>query len=211
MFIRFDKSNSFDLIGIYSFNLGRFSHYNMGLSFLKEFSRRSPDNPSLEVDCPALVDHYVEYSRGETFNGIKLNDIYSYEFDAGADDNAPEHQTWTQSDKSILRYYGSFRFNGENPEAEVADTASIWDKMSNLFYTTATMGGTWLSQRGFEGKEMYYFDESSGRFVKKGKDNTYKLTTDYMSTFDNAMSIKNAVSYYITAMGLGMVDSLGKN
>lgn len=211
MFIRFDKSNSFDLIGIYSFNLGRFSHYNMGLSFLKEFSRRSPDNPSLEVDCPALVDHYVEYNRSETFNGIKLNDIYSYEFDAGADDNAPEHQTWTQSDKSILRYYGSFRFNGENPESEVANTAAIWDKMSNLFYTTATMGGTWLSQHGFEGKDMYYFDENSGQFVKKGKDNTYKLTTDYMSTFDNAMSIKNAVSYYIAAMGLGMVDSLGKN
>lgn len=214
LFIRFDKSNSFDLIGIYSFNLGRFSYYNMGLSFLKEYSRRAPDNPSLEVDCPALVDHYVEYGRNEIFNGIKLSDIYSYEFDAGADDNDPEHQTWTQSDKTILRHYGSFRFNGENPEESVSNSAPIWDKMSNLFYKTATMGsstGGWLSQHGLEGKQMYYFDEKANKYVLKGSDNRYVTTSDNMANFNDTMSIRNAVSYYTIVMGLGMVDSLGKN
>ena len=212
VFIRFDKSNSYDLIGIYSFNLGRFSYFNMGMSFLKEYSRRAPDNPSVDVDCPALVDHYVEYGRNENFNGLKLNEIYSYEFDAGADDNAEEHQTWTQSDKTLLQYYGSFRFNGENPEVSVSETAPIWDSMSNnLFNVTATMGGDWLSQNGFGSKEMYFYNKDTGKIEKKGSDMWYPMTQDNMATFNDVLSIKNAVSYYIIAMGLGMIDSLGKN
>lgn len=210
VFIHFANSNSYDLIGIYSFNLGRYSYFNMGLSFLKEFSRRSPDNPSLEVGCPALVDHYVEYGRNESFNGIDLNGIYSYEFDATGDENFAEYPTWSQGDKTVIQHYGNFKFNGENPEISVASTSSIWDKLSDrLFKITATMGGTWLTLHNFGEKEIYRYNSATSKYESTG--NRYAMTEDYMSTFDERLSIKNAVSYYVIAIALGMIDSLGKN
>lgn len=212
VFIRFDGSNQYDLIGIYSFNLGRASYFNMGMSFLKEFSRRAIDNPSMEVDCPALVDHYVEYGRNEAFNGIKLNEIYSYEFGAHADDNDEKHQTWTQSDKSVLQFYGSFRFNGANPSVNVGDNDAIWDALSqNLFENTAVIAGADLNGWGFGTKQKYYYPNGAEQLVLKTPVDSYTSDDSKMSALVQHISWQNAVAYYVIAIALGMIDSLGKN
>lgn len=209
--IRFADSSNYELIGIYSFNLGRYSYYNMGLKFLKEFSRRSEGNANGTL--PAIIDHYVEYGKNEPFgnDGIKTSDVFSYEFGAQADDNDPAHQTWTQDDIAILKFYGSFRFNGaaEEEDSDAQDGAPIWNKLSALFGVTATMGtANGLGAIGFEGKEKYTSDGS--KLVPKGG-NRYQLTADEMETFNSHMSINNAVGYFMVASALGMTDSLGKN
>lgn len=206
--IKFSDKNDYDLIGMYSFNLGRYSYYNMGMSFLKSFSRRSVSENPIESSCPSLVDYYEEYPRNERFggdNGILPNEIFSYEFGASADDNTLEHQTWTQSDISILKYYGDFNFNGEQIGEEVSDT--VWKSLSTLFDVTATMTGEQLPEWQLTGKYKYVYQ--NGEFVKTN--NKYSTTTAYMPDFNNYISVNNAVAYFIIAMSFGMIDSLGKN
>jgi hypothetical protein len=206
--IKFSDKNDYEFIGIYSFNLGRYSYYNMGLSFLKAFSRREISENPIEVSCPALVDYYEEYARTEPFggeSGIYPNQIFSYEFGANADDNSPEHQTWTQSDVSILKHYGEFNFNGVQIGEEV--TEDIWLALSNLFYITATMSGEQMQGWGLEGKYKYTYQNST--FVKTNM--RYEITYDNMSSFNDYISVTNAVAYFVIAMAFGMIDSLGKN
>ena len=211
MLIKFADSNNFELIGIYSFNLGRYSYFNMGMKFLKEFSRRSENNPKGTI--PALIDHYVEYGKNEPFgdHGIITNNVYSYEFGATADDNNIEHQTWTQDDVEIMKFYGKFRFYGPGEEEDInaPDGAEIWTKLSNLFGITATMGtATGLGSIGFEGKQRFTSD--GDKLIPRGG-NRYTLTDNGMETFNDHMSITNAVGYFVVASALGMTDSLGKN
>lgn len=206
--IKFSDKNDYDLIGMYSFNLGRYSYYNMGMSFLKSFSRRSVSENPIESSCPSLVDYYEEYPRNERFggdNGILPNEIFSYEFGASADDNTLEHQTWTQSDISILKHYGDFNFNGEQIGEDVSD--AVWKSLSTLFDVTATMTGEQLPEWQLTGKYKYVYQ--NGEFVKTN--NKYSTTTAYMPDFNNYISVNNAVAYFIIAMSFGMIDSLGKN
>lgn len=214
--IQFQNASDYELIGIYSFNLGRYSYYNMGLSFLKAFSRRDiSENPG-EVHCPALVDYYEEYARNEKFgagNGVMPNEIFSYEFDASADDNNIEHQAWTQSDKTVLQYYGNFNFNGSNIGAEAPDY--IWNKLSELFEITATMKVS--PSELFGGKYKYEVitkvtpESTIYEFKRKENEAPYEVTTDNLADFNKYMSVKNAAAYFIIASAFGMIDSLGKN
>ena len=210
LFIRFAQATNFELIGIYSFNMGRFSYYNMGLSFLKSFSRRIPGAPDTEIGCPALIDYYEEYQRNEQFGNIMPNQIFSYEFGQDADQNNIAYPTWSQADKTILKLYGSFVFNGENPTQDVSE--AIWDKLSGLFEVTAKMSSVGLASRGFEPKKIYRYDSSrpeGQQYVEIGQ---YPGDSDSMSTFNEQnMNVDNAVSYFIVANAFGMVDSLGKN
>ena len=160
------------------------------------------------MSCPALVDYYEEYARTEPFggeSGIYPNQIFSYEFGANADDNSPEHQTWTQSDVSILKHYGEFNFNGVQIGEEV--TEDIWLALSNLFYITATMSGEQMQEWNLEGKYKYTYQNST--FVKTNM--LYETTSDNMNSFNDYISVNNAVAYFVIAMAFGMIDSLGKN
>ena len=206
--IKFSDKNDYDLVGVYSFNLGRYSYFNMGLSFLKAFSRRRVAENPLEESCPALVDYYEEYSRNERFGGdggVLPNQIFSYEFGASADDNTLEHQTWTQADISVLKHYGDFNFNGE----QIGENApeSMWKALSSLFNITATMYGKDLSSWDLTGKYVYTYQ--NGAFLKTN--NRYPETADNMSVFNDYISVNNAVAYFIIASAFGMIDSLGKN
>lgn len=207
LLIRFaDSTQGYELIGIYSFNLGRYSYYNMGLKFLKEYARN-------EV-LPALVDHYIEYGKDEGFgdDGIKASEIFSYEFNANADDNDPNHQTWTQDHPSVLQFYGDFNYNGagQDPRDSVGTNDPIWSKLQNLFNRTATMGGNTssLNSLGFGGKERYI---SNGKVLVPAGGNPYNASENAMQNFDALFSINNAVAYFVITSAFGMVDSLGKN
>lgn len=209
LLMRFDGEQKTELVGIYSFNLGRYSYYNMGLRFLKAFSRRDRTEPSVNVVCPALIDHYEEYGLNESFgegsDAIPLNGIFSYEFGANADDNSNEHPTWSQADISVLKHYGDFNFNGssEDPSQKVGEQAPIWAKLSGLFTETANM-----ELALYPGKDKYIVVD--GVYVPAGG-NPYGQGDTPMSTFENHMSIGNAVAYFMTATAFGMIDSLGKN
>ena len=64
-------------MGIYSFNLGRYSYYNMGMKFLKSFSRRTGSgSSSTKVACPKIINYYEEMENLGTVSG---DNVYSFE------------------------------------------------------------------------------------------------------------------------------------
>lgn len=200
LMINFAGETSPEMLGIYSFNLGRYSYYNMGLSFFKSFSRRTKNEQEEWVDnpTPALIDNYEFYERTEEYENIKLDEVFSYEFGSDADDNTSEHNTWSQDDLSILKHIGSFKFNGVSGD-DSQPTDKIWNTLKRLFFATARMPLA---------SEQYIFDGTS--YVKTGASYTADLNTA-QELLMKRLSIKNAISYYVIANAFGMVDSLGKN
>ncbi len=208
LLIKFSDKNDYDLVGMYSFNLGRYSYYNMGMSFLKAFSRRDFSENNAEVSCPALIDYYEEYTRNERFggdNGVLPNEIFSYEFGASADDNTKEHQTWTQSDITILQHYGDFNFNGLQIGEEVPD--STWEALSSLFNITASMSGKDLKSWNLTNKYKYRYE--NGEFIRLNQ--RYPEDEANLASFNDYISVNNAAAYFVIATAFGMIDSLGKN
>ena len=123
VFARFADEEGYDgsdvLLGIYSFNLGRYSHYNLGMRFLKAFTRRSGSAWSDE-GAPALISKYEIWDQDEPItyqNGsssFKPKDVYSYEFDATADKNDDVHPTWSQEDPRVYHQTRLFGVNYRN-------------------------------------------------------------------------------------------------
>lgn len=201
LMITFGNETKPEMLGVYSFNLGRYSYYNMGLSFFKSFSRRIYNEITTEwedVSAPALINHYDFYERTEVYEGINLDEVFSFEFGSDADENNIEYNTWSQDDLSILKHIGSFRFNGINGDDSIpADKA--WLALQRLFYATARMPMV---------SNIYTYNGTA--YVTKGESYTEDLNV--ASEFlVKRLSIKNAVAYYVIANAFGMVDSLGKN
>jgi hypothetical protein len=201
LMITFANETSPEMLGIYSFNLGRYSYYNMGLSFFKSFSRRTKNELNgewVENNAPAVIRNYEYYQRNENFEGINLNEIFSFEFGSDADENNIKYNTWSQDNLSILKHIGKFRFNGVNgDDSDPSD--KIWSTLQRLFYATARM------------------PQASGQYTYNGNSYTY-TGQDYTADLNMAseylvkrLSIKNAIAYFIIANAFGMVDSLGKN
>lgn len=201
LMITFGGETNPEMLGIYSFNLGRYSYYNMGLNFFKSFSRRTfneLNNEWEEQSAPALVNHYDFYKSNETIGGINLNEIFSFEFGSDADDNTEEHNLWSQDDVSVLKHIGEFKYNGLNMD-DSQPTEPIWETLKRIFYATARMPDKKTNQYIFNGvyidtKEQYIPDlnMSSELLIKR-------------------LSIKNTMAYFVIANAFGMVDSLGKN
>lgn len=187
------SQKGYQIMGIYSFNLGRYSYYNMGMKFLKEYAR--------PLSTPALIDYYQEEA---TIGNINASDVYSYEFNAYADDNSSEHLTWSQDDISILQHYGEFKYKG-------TETDAIWNKLKELFSVTAVLPvgdfeGNVPQSNPFNMKYKYTYNEG---FIPSATQ--YIADSNQMITFVQKLNVNNAAAYYIVAMAMGMVDSLGKN
>lgn len=209
--VRFAGETSPTFLGIYSFNLGRFSYYNMGLNFLKSYSRRKK-NAQGEYDdeiAPALVDAYVPYNRNETIkynngqNEIKLSDVHSFEFGSDADDNTSEHATWSQDNLTILEHLGEFKYYGgaDDHSSQPPSGSDPWLKLQELFAQTARIPEPTTSK-------IYTYDSASKQYSTNGE--VYAETNE-VETFVDKLSIKNAYGYFVICMAFGMVDSLGKN
>ena len=214
LIMTFAGESSPTLLGIYSFNLGRYSYFNMGFNFLKSFSRRKSVNNYEDEGTPALIDTYEPYEQGETikYDGgqIDLSNVYSFEFGSDADDNGKEHPTWSQDDVTIIKHLGEFKYNGaviphnSQPPTPASETEpSPWNSLHRLFAQTARLP---ISSEVYS---IYQYDTTSG-FVKRN-DATYTNNTTTVEDFVNKLSIKNAYGYFVIAMAFGMVDSLGKN
>ena len=209
--MRFAGESAPTFLGIYSFNLGRYSYFNMGLNFLKSYSRRKK-NAAGEYDdeiAPAIVDAYVPYDRTETIkynngqNQIKLSDVYSFEFGSDADDNTEEHATWSQDNLTVIEHLGEFKYNGgaDDHSSQPPSGTDPWLKLQALFAQTARIPSPTTSK-------IYTYDVSTKAFVTNGE--VYAETNE-VETFVERLSIKNAYGYFVITMAFGMVDSLGKN
>lgn len=212
LLIKFDGTDTQEMLGIYSFNLGRNAYYNMGFKFFKSFSRRIKDTAGIyqETPCPAFITTYETYKDNENFGTINQKQIYSYEFSENAnlivkDDGTlqPTALFW-QDDLSILQHVGEFRYNGANGDnSDVSDNA-IWQRLQLLFTDLASMTG--------EAVDKYRWNTQSKNYEKTGA--TYPAQQSWSALADdltNRLSIRNAYSYFVICVAFGLVDSLGKN
>ena len=209
-------STPYKFIGIYSFNLGRYSYYNMGMKFLDSFSRL--DENRNDVGCPAVIKYYKEKN---TLGSIRDNEIYSFEFDNDANENNHNLPMWSQSNTSITYSLGEFKY----PEG-IVESDSIWNGgLKNLFEQTSK----WLIDN-YYGDTPTYIDPSGEtqntfypiypyKVTGSGSDKQYERTSDNPITQNNdgydelrgAIDIPTAARYFMIANAFGMTDSLGKN
>ena len=211
LMVTFQGNTQPTMLGIYSFNLGRYSYFNMGLKFFKYFSRRRYNVISQEYEqyaAPALIDYYDYYTTTETIKdnknhskSINMNEIFSFEFGSDADDNTEAHNTWSQDDLSVIRRIGEFKFNGVNGnDTQPATNENVWKALQRVFYASAIM------------------PPSSDKYIVDSAGNFNKTNSSYASDLNVAselltqrLSIKNCIAYFIISNAFGMVDSLGKN
>lgn len=205
-------------LGIYSFNLGRYSHYNLGLKFLKSYS--TEDNSGKEFNTPCVVTSYEEHPitanvpvDGDNYTRIyygttdyfHLNDVYSYEFSEAGDMNDVKHPSWSQSDKSVIKHIGDFNFNGSTESGTDTAPESAWDSLKKLFDVTDA-----LCYYNYNIKDKYIWNGTS--YISSGEkpvpsDNTEQLCI----RLNEHLSFNNTSVYFTICVALGLTDSLGKN
>ena len=212
LLIKFDGTDTQEMLGIYSFNLGRNAYFNMGFKFFKSFSRRIKDSSGVyqENPVPAFITTYETYKENEKFGTIDQRQIYSYEFSENAnlivkDDGTiqPTALFW-QDDLSILKHVGEFRYNGANGDnSDVSDNA-VWQRLQLLFTDLASMTG--------EAVDKYRWNENTKGYEPTGGE--YAAQQSWSALADdltNRLNIRNAYSYFVVCVAFGLVDSLGKN
>lgn len=200
MFIKFSDKSSFTFLGIYSFNLGRYSYYNMGMKFLKGYSRR---DGTVKVACPKVINYYEEMP---TLGNISAADVFSFEMGNAGNLKIKDYPVWSQYDRTVVQSYGSFRYLG-SPDAE--NTA--WTNLCALFEAIAKFEITAYNKTLYPAYQgiKYYTIDATGHYQTTG--NEIEQTNEYNTQIVNRLSIENAVAYFIVANAFGMTDSLGKN
>lgn len=211
LLIKFDQTDIQEFIGIYSFNLGRGSYYNMGFKFFKSFTTKIKGSDGTYIDngCPAFVTDYKIYEPGENFGSIVQSQIYSYEFGENAnlieegDQKLPLALFW-QDDISIIKKVGEFKYNGQTGDDSSVTDNNIWERLQLLFSDLAKMTSVQV--------DKYRWDDSSKKYIKTG--GVYNAETSWSTLADdlnNRLSLRNAYSYFMICVAFGLVDSLGKN
>ena len=212
LLIQFDGESTQTLLGIYSFNLGRNSFYNMGFKFLKSYTTRqvSSDGQVTENSLPAFITSYKAYAQTELFGDIDQRQIYSYEFSENAntiegDGTSQPTALFWQDDLTILKHVGEFRYNGALWDAVNVTDDNIWRSLQTLF--------TPLAQMTVSDIPKYIWNTAQSTYSKV-EGEVYPGTTNWSTMADelsDRLCLRNAYSYFLICTVFGLVDSLGKN
>ena len=211
LLIRFAGESTDSMLGIYSFNLGRNSFYNMGFKFFKSFTTKYDDGGIIaDMGLPAFINKYETYRIDEPFGNIDQRKIYSYEFSENAntiESNGTIQPTalFWQDDLSIIKHVGEFRYNGASGTAANVTDDNIWEKLQLLFSCLARMTNSEVPRYAWDGDKKTYY-KLSGQ--------VYPAVNNWSSDADLLglrLSLKNAYSYFMISIAFGLVDSLGKN
>lgn len=205
LFIKFSGNNSYTFLGIYSFNLGRYSYYNMGMKFLRGFSRRNGVGPgSTKVSCPKIINYYEEM---DNLGSVNSNNVYSFELGNAGNGKIAAYPVWSQYRPSVIKTYGDFKYPN-------AVTDEIWNKLCALFESIAKFRITSYNGDLYNNyDDIKLYEIVDGQYVTDGsiipQQNESSAQID--SREGGYLNIKNAVGYFIIANAFGMTDSLGKN
>ena len=211
LLIQFDGTSTQEMLGIYSFNLGRAAYYNMGMKFLKNFTTKIKNVTGEYVDqpLPAFITKYEAYKVNENFGSINQQQIYSYEFGDNANiietpEGIQHTALFMQDDLTVLQHVGEFKYNGATQDATSVTDNNIWQRLQLLFTTLAGMTGEEISK--------YRWNTITKGYEKTGA--TYPAQQSWSALADDLtlrLSIRNAYSYFMICVVFGLVDSLGKN
>ena len=200
MFIKFSDKSSYTFLGIYSFNLGRYSYYNMGMKFLKGYSRR---DGATKVACPKIINYYEEMP---TLGNISASDVFSFEMGNAGNLKISDYPVWSQYDRTVVQSYGSFRYLG-SPESE----GTAWTNLCALFEAIARFRITSYNGDLYPAYDniKYYTIDAAGHYQTTGE--VIGQDNESNTQIVERLSIENAAAYFIVANAFGMTDSLGKN
>ena len=200
MFIKFSDKSSYTFLGIYSFNLGRYSYYNMGMKFLKGYSRR---DGATKVACPKIINYYEEMP---TLGNISASDVFSFEMGNAGNLKIADYPVWSQYDRTVVQSYGSFRYLG-SPESE----GTAWTNLCALFEAIARFRITSYNGDLYPAYDniKYYTIDAAGHYQTTGE--VIGQDNESNTQIVERLSIENAAAYFIVANAFGMTDSLGKN
>lgn len=212
LLVKFDGTDTQEMLGIYSFNLGRNAYYNMGFKFFKSFSTKikSHEGNLVNNPLPAFITSYEEYKQNEMYGNIRPSEIYSYEFSENANTIEKEDGTkqytalFWQDDVSIIQHVGEFRYNGGTGDNSNVSDNTVWERLQLLFSDLARMTDQEIIK--------YRWDNNSKNYI--ATDETYSAQQSWSSLADslqNRLNIRNAYSYFVICTAFGLVDSLGKN
>ena len=211
LLIQFDGTSTQEMLGIYSFNLGRAAYYNMGMKFLKNYTTKIKNVTGEYIDqpLPAFITKYEAYKINEKYGNIDQQQIYSYEFGDNANiietiDGIQHTALFMQDDLTVLQHVGEFKYNGATQDATSVTDNNIWTRLQLLFTTTAGMTG--------EEIDKYRWNTINKGYEKTGA--TYPAQQSWSALADDLtlrLSIRNAYSYFMICVVFGLVDSLGKN
>ena len=188
-FFKFGDQTEPTFLGIYNFNLGRGSSYNMGFKVLSNYE--------LEYDkAPSLVKTYTELVN--PYNG----GVFSFEFNTNSPTDLVAFQ---QPDRSIVDHIVDQRYPAKGDPSEQAG----WNRLYGMFNTFSRM------YSGVNSPKKWIYN--NGQFVETN-DTVGARITPSMEYFPRVTDNKegfvfwpNACRYFCAAMAFGMVDSLGKN
>lgn len=211
LLIQFDGTSTQEMLGIYSFNLGRAAYYNMGMKFLKNYTTKIKNVAGEYIDqpLPAFITKYEAYKVNENFGSINQQQIYSYEFGDNANiiettDGIQPTALFMQDDLTVLQHVGEFKFNGATQDDTAVTDNNIWQRLQLLFTTLAGMTGEQI--------DKYRWNVTNKGYEKTGA--TYPAQQSWSALADDLslrLSIRNAYSYFMICVVFGLVDSLGKN
>lgn len=200
VFIKFSDRSAYEFVGIYSFNLGRYSYYNMGMKFLDGFSAR--DDNGNRMACPRVIKYYEEK---ETLGNINSSDVFSFEFGNEGNHKVMDHPVWSQYDMSVIQSYGEFKY-----PTNVNSSDLIWSKLQELFEATSRFSID--SYNGILYNKYdhikYYTRDSQGNYNTTGEEVDQSFNSEPII---ERFSINNGIAYFVIANAFGMTDSLGKN
>lgn len=189
-----ENINTPQFMGIYSFNLGRGSYFNLGFKVLEEYSF-SDETTGTKEDSPALVSTYKVMTVDPYGGGC-----FSYE----CLENENEWGSFQTDDTNLINRAYEKKYPEETTSYDNVGFSSfqfLFTILANCYEGDNAV--KWIGKINDQGE------------ITPEKSNEYynNASTYYTATWvvNKKFNWKNANAYYLVSMAFGMVDSLGKN
>lgn len=149
LFMQFGDNGNKEFMGIYSFNLGRISHYNLGYQkfdgYYKVISERNGEEKLVEyenhaikdttIEFPAYVSSYKSIAIPHTSDlaGVSSEATTAVCFECNTNDN--KVASFQQSDSNVINTF----YNRVYPENVNANTEEAFRRFRKLFVATSNL------------------------------------------------------------------------
>lgn len=199
--LEYFKKNGLDItipqfMGIYSFNLGRGSNFNLGFRAFEDITFEYTDG---DTGDSGVISNFYNLIQPITKYG---NGIYSYE--CNANDN--KYGSFQSDDDSIIRYYYDLKYSPDGAEGfSFSSLKMLFTTLANCYTSDSPVYVGVIDDQGRLNVSPKL--DQNGNPVFYEEQRTYRN----LEAVDRKVDYENGLAYYLLAMAFGMVDSLGKN
>lgn len=195
-----DHSSSVEFLGMYNFNLGRSSAFNLGLKVLQNYTLENDINTGEpKTKAPASVVDYNELTRlwdGTTVDNGNMG-VHSVEINQNDSSNG----AFQQDDISIVKFMADIVYSSMQDNASYEQLQKFYEYTAN-----AVLEGVEIPRTKMD------TELTTPTIPAEGDDYTFNLNAKYnFNLTDRKMNWENAVAYYVLIIVFGLVDSVTKN